>query len=293
MTNSGHTLFRPPAEGGSLIVRVTDGCPHNQCVFCGMYKGVRYHAHGENDIRNRIIEKARCRPNASRVFLADGDVMALGARRLRDILLELAAHLPQLARVSVYANGTSILACSAPELEELRRLKLHTLYMGLESGDPETLEQMRKPDSVSQMVEAGRRAQACGLRMSVMVLLGLGGPERSDEHARATAQALNRMQPRLLAALRVIPTLNTELFQQMQSGSFHMLSEHAVLCELRNLVSGLELRHCVFRANHTSNVVPVEARLPRDKERLLADLDELIASGRLDRESPGALPLFL
>ncbi|MCK5802917.1 MAG: radical SAM protein [Lentisphaeria bacterium] len=293
MENSVHPLFRPPAEGGSLIVRVAEGCPHNQCAFCGMYKDVRYHVPDAEEIRRRIREEVRLWPDATRVFLADGDVMALGAQRLRDILLDLTALLPRLMRVSVYANGRSILACSEQELRELRACKLHTLYMGLESGDPKTLERMRKPDSVSDMVQAGKRAQACGLRMSVMVLLGLAGSERSAEHAHATADALNRMQPRLLAALRVIPTPNTELAREMVAGRFQMLSEHATVCELRSLVASLELKHCVFRANHTSNVVPIEARFPRDKSSLLDRLDELSASGRLDRDSPGPLPRFL
>ena len=143
------------------------------------------------------------------------------------------------------------------------------------------------------MVEAGLAAQAAGLRMSVMILLGLGGVDRSREHAAGTAAALNQMQPRLLSALRVIPIEGTELCDEVAGGRFRQLTEWEVVRELRDLIAGLELTSTVFRANHSSNVVPLEARLPRDKAKLLAELDALLASGTLDRQLPGPMPMWL
>jgi len=55
----------------------------------------------------------------------------------------------------------------------------------------------------------------------------------------------------------------------------------------------LELESTVFRADHSSNIVPLEARFPKDKPRLLNQLDTLLASGRLDTQSPGRLPWSL
>lgn len=286
-------LFRPPAEAGSAIVRVAFGCPHGACAFCGMYRGVRYRERTPAEVTAAIAEVAREQPDARRAFLADGDALRLPFERLCAILDELGAALPRLARVGTYANGSSIAALGPDRLRELRARRLDTLYLGLESGDEATLRSMAKTESVDGMIEAGRLAQACGLRMSVMVLLGLAGPGRSVEHARATAAALNRMQPRLLSALRVIPVPGTPLARRAEQGTFRMLTEHEAVRELRDLVGALALEGTVFRANHASNVVPVEARLPRDRERLLADLDALLASGRLDRTGPGPLPLWL
>ena len=302
-----HVIFRPPGEADSLIIRVADGCPWNRCTFCGMYKGVKYNFTGLKKIEAEILRLGRdngekadhfmfrawpreeTRPDARRIFLADGDVMHLDFQELEKILLMLDEQFKHVARVSVYANGASILAKTDDQLRRLKKLKLHTLYMGLESGDNQTLKEVNKRETAGDMIQAGRRAQAADLRMSVMVLIGLAGKEHSLQHARATAEALNQMQPRLLSALRLIVTPNTPL----ATNGFKMLSEHEAVAETREMIAGLELNQTVFRANHSSNIVPLEARFPKDKERLLSQLDALLASGHLDRKSPGSLPFWM
>lgn len=289
MFGQSHTLFRPPAEADSLIIRVADSCPWNGCTFCGMYKGVPYKFHGAEHAEKEFVKAAKPWSDARRIFLADGDVMNLPFQSLETMLGSLNEKFKNLARVSLYANGSSILAKTDDELCRLKELKLHTLYMGLESGDNETLRAVNKRESAEEMIEAGQRAQAAGLRMSVMVLIGLAGKERSLEHARATAKAVNRMQPRLLSALRLVTTPNTPLYKS----GFKMITECDAVVELREMIQGLELEQTVFRADHSSNIVPLEARFPKDKERLLAQLDGLLASGQLDTKSPGRLPWSL
>jgi radical SAM superfamily enzyme YgiQ (UPF0313 family) len=183
-----------------------------------MYRSLAYRRLSMGEVRTLIQREARRQPGASRIFLADGDVMCRPFADLRDMLLTLGESFPKLARVGMYANGRSIAAKTADELCALRRLRLHTLYMGLESGDEAILKRVRKCDTAAQMVQAGLTAQATGLRMSVMILLGLGGQDGSAEHARQTAEALNRMQPRLLSALRVIPVAGTELGEEASGG---------------------------------------------------------------------------
>jgi radical SAM superfamily enzyme YgiQ (UPF0313 family) len=285
--------FRPPAEAESLILQVDQGCPYNGCTFCGMYKQVRYQRRSLPEIRKMIEVEARGNPAVNRVFLADGDVMRRPFEELEAILRELAAKFPLLARVNTYATGRGITEKTGAELRALRALKLNTLYMGLESGDAETLRRVNKGETGEAMVEAGRLAQASGLKLSVMILLGLGGFERTRPHALETATALNRLQPRLLSALRVVPVPGTGLHADVVAHRFQPLTELQVVQEMRVLVQNLELTNTLFRANHTSNPIPLEARLNRDKARLSAELDALIASGTLDRQSPGHMPLWL
>ena len=289
MFGKTHTLFRPPGEADSLIIRVADGCPWNGCKFCGMYKGVGYSFLGLEKAAREISKAWKSWPAARRIFLADGDVMHLDFQTLETMLRTLNEKFPRLARIGVYANGASILAKTDDQLRRLKELKLNTLYMGLESGDNRTLREMNKQESAEEMIEAGRRAQAAGLRMSVMILIGLAGKQGSLQHARATADALNQMQPRLLSALRLVTVPNTPLYKN----KFKMVTEFEAVTETRELIAHLELDSTVFRADHSSNIVPLEARFPKDKPRLLAQLDALLASGQLDTASPGPLPWSL
>jgi len=289
MFGNSHTLFRPPGEADSLIIRVADGCPWNGCTFCGMYKDVPYKFQGLEKAEHEISKHWKNWPDARRIFLADGDVMHLDFRTLEKMLVSLNEKFTRLARIGIYANGASILAKTDEQLRRLKELKLNTLYMGLESGDEPTLREMNKQESAENMIEAGRRAQSAGLRMSVMVLIGLAGKERSLEHARATTEVLNEMQPRLLSALRLVTTPNTPLYKN----GFKMITEFEAVTETREMIQGLELEQTVFRADHSSNIIPLEGRFPKDKERLLAQLDALLASGQLDTTSPGRLPWSL
>ncbi|MFA5688614.1 MAG: radical SAM protein [Kiritimatiellales bacterium] len=284
-----HTLFRPPAEAESLILRVADGCPWNSCTFCGMYKGVRYQFHGLDAAEKEFTRAAQGRQDARRIFLADGDVMGLDFTALETMLILLNEKFPALTRVGIYANGSSILKKTDAELRRLQELKLHTLYMGLESGDDEILFAVNKRENSGAMIAAAQRAQNAGLRMSVMILIGLAGELHSMQHAFLTAQALNKMQPKLLSALRLVTTPNTPLYKS----GFKMIPEYAAVAELRELIQHLELEQTVFRADHSSNIIPLAGRFPKDKERLLTQLDCMLASGRLDKKSPGTLPWSL
>jgi len=285
--------FRPPAEANSVIIQVTRGCPWNHCAFCGMYKCVSYAPRSLSEISRLICIAAQEQPQARRVFLADADVMHLPFPMLKKILQILNHMFPHLARVSIYANGNSINDKAPAELLQLRDLKLHTLYMGLESGDDTILERMNKRERVADMITACNSAQAAGLRMSVMFIVGLGGRDGSAAHASATAAALNVMQPRILSALRYVPVPYTSLLSAIVEERFSLLSEYEEVMELRDIIRECDLKQTVFRANHSSNAVPLEARLPADKDKLLFELNLLLLSNSLDRENPGQFPLAM
>jgi radical SAM superfamily enzyme YgiQ (UPF0313 family) len=286
-------MFRPPAEAASVLIRVADGCPHNSCAFCAMYRGVPYREHGMKEIGRAVAQAARLQPDARRVFLADGDVLALPAPSLGAIVGTLRAAFPRLARVNCYASGQALAAKTDDELAGLRRAGLHTLYLGLESGSRQVLTSMAKAGSVEDMVRGCRRAREAGLTVSVMALIGLGGQDLSEAHVRGTVEALNAMQPDQLSFLRLMPVPGTPLQRRIDDGRFRQLTEEEAVREARAVLAGLDLHRTVFRADHGSNVLPMAGRLPRDRDVLLAELDELLACGVLDRSGPGPMPALL
>lgn len=291
--NGSHQMFRPPSEAGSLIIRVADSCPHNSCTFCGMYKGVPYRQYNRDEMTAAVDQAVGHWPAADRIFLADGDVMALPFDELHFLLQLLNERFPGLNRVNLYANGRSIIGKTDEQLADLKRLKLQTLYMGLESGAQDVLDRVHKRDSVTDMIAGVRRAQAGGLRMSVMVLIGLGGAELSHRHAEKTAKAINEMQPRFLAALRLIPVRGTALYDQITDGSFQVLTEFEATVEIKEIIAGLELDRTLFRANHVSNILPLGGRFPRDKDRMIGELEALLESEVLDEKTAGPEPWSL
>jgi radical SAM superfamily enzyme YgiQ (UPF0313 family) len=266
-------VFRPPSEGGSYLLPVTTGCSHNRCTFCAMYLTKRFRARPEGEVLEDIAMAREHFGDLRRVFLLDGDAFVLSAAKLHRILAALRETFPSLQRVGTYVNAANVAAKTDEELRSLAEAGLTIGYLGLESGHPEVVREMDKGATVDEMVEAVVRAQAAGIKMSVMALLGIAGRERSLENARETAKALNRMQPRYAAFLTVTPVPGTKLHEDHEAGRFELVTPDESLLELREIVEGLELTGTVFRANHASNYLPLKGRLPVDKPHILEAID--------------------
>lgn len=266
-------LFRPPSEAASLILQVTIGCSHNRCTFCSMYRTKRFQTKGIERIRAEIdAARAALGPDVRRVFLADGDAFCLSVSRLVEILDALNMAFPRLQRVSSYANARDVLGKSAGELDDLRRRKLKLLYLGLESGDDVTLAAVDKGATADEIVTAVQRARAAQIGASVMVLVGLAGRARSLEHARLSAEAINRMAPNFTALLTYTPTPSSPLREDVAAGTFELPGPRESIAEIREFAARLDCS-TYFTCNHASNYVPLVGRLPAARRDILAALD--------------------
>lgn len=272
--------IRPPAEADSFLFQVTLGCSADTCTFCGAYKDKPFRVKDREEITADIRRHARKHPDTRRVFLMDGDALVLTNEKLVPILEELDSAFPRLARISSYANGLNIARKSDAELAELYRHKLGLIYMGLESGSQAVLDRCKKTSSVEQMIEAVNRASAAGIKSSVIVLLGLGGRNRSTEHVRGTIEALNRMQPRYLSFLSLMVIPGTPLAAEVERGELEELEPAELLRETHEIIQGLDLKKTVFRSDHASNHLPLEGAFPKDKAALLHILESAM-SGKI------------
>ncbi len=277
MHYEGDHIIRPPSEADSIILQVTVGCSHNRCTFCGTYKDVAFRIKEEAVVAADLDFAARYCTRQSRVFLADGDVLALSQARLVSLLEKIRARLPWVKRISLYGNARAIRNKSIAQLRALKALGLNRVYMGLESGHDGVLAAINKGADAAAMIEAAERLHAAGLFFSVTALLGIAGAALSQEHARATGRVLSAMEPNQIGILTLMLLSNTEIDRLEKAGEFHLPGCMAMLTELRTMVEHIEVKRGQLQSNHASNYLPINARLPRDKEAVLAAIDLALA----------------
>ncbi len=213
-------IIRPPSEADSILLQVTLGCSHNKCTFCGSFREKRF-AIKKDDIIFQDIEYARTHlTRQKRLFICDGDAMIVPMRRLVPILERIQERLPWVERVGVYANTKGISMKTDEELEKLASLGVGIAYMGLESGDDQVLADICKGATADKMIRMGKRVKQAGIQLSVTVLVGLAGKERSLVHAKETGRVLSEIDPDFVGALSLMLIPGTELHADYQAGRF-------------------------------------------------------------------------
>ena len=276
------TVYRPPGEWKSYLLQATVGCSHNGCTFCTMYKSKRFHIRPMEEILADIDMAKAYYGDVRRVFLCDGDAVAMPAGDLLRILERLYAAFPSLERVTSYAGPKTVLHKTPEELAALRQAGLYRLYLGVETGSDALLKAVNKGVTAEEMLEAGRRIVTAGFDLWVMAILGLAGPgEASREHILSTAAMINAMKPRHLSALTFMAKPGTPMGEAAARGAFTMLTPAELLEETKLLLEHLDVDPLHFTSDHASNYLPLKGGLPEDRERLLSLLEGAL-SGRVD-----------
>jgi len=296
MSFSRPNIIRPPSEWKSYFLPLTSGCSNNTCAFCGYY-GSKLQIRDVDDIKSEIDAVALFTrrgirlPNVSevvyavaqgwdgkRVFLQDGDALVYPFPKLREVLQYLNGKLPGVERIGTYATPQDILRRSSDELKELRRLKMGIFYTGLETGDGELLQKIGKGVSSDELVEAGKKVKGAGISFSLTIILGLGGIEGSKKHVFETAKILTEIDPDYAGALTLTLVPGTPLYEQWERNEFHPLSPFQSLEELRLIIENSNFTDCFFSSMHASNYLSIRGKLPRDKEKMLSELEKVLAA---------------
>ncbi len=265
--------IRPPSEADSILLQATVGCSHNKCTFCGAYKDKRFRIKDDNIILSDVLFAAKYMRGQDRVFLMDGDALIIPQKRLIWILDMIKEHLPWVKRVGAYANTKSVGMKSPEELTQLRQDNLGILYYGVETGDDEIRNSINKGSSAERCIEMGHRVKEAGITLSVTVLLGIGGRDKSLQHAQATGKLLSAMDPTFIGALTVMLMPGTLLYQDYVDGKFELPDEPVLLRELREMIANTNLTRGYFFSNHASNYLPIKAKLPSGKQKALDLID--------------------
>jgi radical SAM superfamily enzyme YgiQ (UPF0313 family) len=267
-------IYRPPSEADSYILQATIGCSWNACTYCDMYREKSFRVRDlQESISDLRLAGASGADRIDKLFVADGDALAMPIDHWLKLLSEAQVELPKLRRVSCYATARNLLEKTPAELLSLRKAGLSLLYIGPESGDDVTMKRIAKGATFDQHVQAAQKARDAGMKMSVIALLGAGGKERSDEHASATAKLVTAMDPDFFAALTLTIVPGTPIHKLATTGRFELPDKPTLLGELRTMVNESRPSGALFRTNHASNYLPLAGRLPQDRERIVAAID--------------------
>lgn len=283
-------IFRPFSEADSYLLQCTVGCSHNACTFCGMYKDKRYRVRPLDEILEDIRLARAHFGDAEKVFLCDGDAVAIETETLLAILEALYASFPSLRHVGSYVGPQSTLSKTKDELLALRAAGLTKAYLGVETGDDELLRSVGKGVGADEMLRAGRNLVEANINLSAMVLLGLAGRgEGSARHALETARIINAMQPQYLAALTVTPVPGTTLYRRVQDGRFVLPDPFETLDEMKRIFEAITLDHLKFVGTHVSNYLPIVGTLQKDKPKMIALVDRVLRDRDIGALRPPSL----
>lgn len=271
-------IFRPPSEAASLILQISVGCSNNTCTFCSAYKDKKFRIKTWPEIESDIISARKYKNSVDRIFLADGNALALDTNLLIKILDRLYSDFPHLERVSIYAGAQDILRKQPEELKKLKETGLGIVYFGLESGSDKVLKLVRKGVTAAKMVEACHRVKEAGLPLSITVISGLGGTDLTEEHALETAAVISAINPDYWSTLTLMVVEGTPLYDQVQRGEFKLMTPIQDLKELKLMLEHVNLTNCTFRSNHASNYLPLKGVLNRDRQALLTLLERALST---------------
>lgn len=276
-------IFRPPSEGENVIVQITHGCSYNACTFCSMYETKTYQEKSLDEIYQHIDALAQSYPNAHKIFLADGDALAVKTSTLLTVLHYLHQKFPRLRRVSSYASIINLEQKNKEELESLKDAGLKLIYFGIETANDELLKKIQKGTTFEKMKEGLNKASQAGIKISATVILGVGGKKYSQEHALQTAKLVNETTLQYLSTLQLgLQQTKEEQFYKKFDNTFEWLNDKEMLQEQLLFLENLNPNNAViFRSNHASNSFALAGTLPKDKERLIYELKQAIENERL------------
>jgi radical SAM superfamily enzyme YgiQ (UPF0313 family) len=242
-----------------------------------MFKDKRFRVRAEEEVFRDLEESRQMFRRVERIFLADGDALALKTEKLLRILDRTRALFPECERIGIYGSPQDLLRKTPEELEILRDRGIGIVYIGAESGSDRVLAQVKKGATRRQIIEAVRKTEAAGIPASVTLISGLSGQEGWEEHARESGSLISEMGASYVGLLTLLVDPGAPLYNELEAGRFKLLTPLQVVEETRLLLECAEAtRDCVFRSNHASNYLSLRGTLPRDKGRMLAQIDEAL-----------------
>lgn len=274
------TVYRPPMEAETFLIPVTEGCTHNSCRFCNMYKDVDFQMLSLNWIEEFLHETKKYQgqfmDRLERVYLVGADPFVLSADKLESIIELIRKYCPKVKLITMYAAVRNITIKTDEELKRLAALGVNELYVGIETGSEESLAYLNKGNSAQEAKEQCLRLNAVGIRHRDMMMPGAAGAGKLLEEAELSAKLENATKPEMviLTTMSVFP--GTELEQEERNGNFTMAPESEVLKAEKRFIELLDLPDTYLWAAHSLDSTRIAGILRDEKESMLERLKKSI-----------------
>ena len=259
-----------------MLIQATIGCPHNRCAFCAMYKNKPFRIRPVSEIKEDIRSaKEYYGDDVDTMFFPDGNTIIMRTEQLEEIFSYACEVFPRLERITLYGSARFMNMKTPEELARLKKAGLTRIHSGMESGDEVTLALIDKGADAAALIEAGRKVRSAGIELSEYIMIGVGGRERTREHAAESARVLNAIEPDFIRLRTFMPMPGTVLYTKWRQGDFGLLRPHEALTETAGFIEGLETSSMLY-SDHPSNYAYVNGHIPEDKQAMLAVIAKLL-----------------
>ncbi len=311
--------IRPPSDAHSLLVRAIRNCTWNRCAFCPVYKGAQSSLRPVEDVLADVDAMAEAAEllrekgtaaireglvpseayqvalflgdGARTCFLQDADPCAVKPKKLAAVIRRVRERFPTVDRVTTYGRASTLARRAPEDLAMLCEAGLTRVHLGLESGADEVLMAIDKGCTSGDLIGAGGKVLEAGLELCFYLMPGLGGRAHAAAHVAGSARVIRevaRAAPAdnpLVVRLRtaaVVPS--TPLGARAAAGDFVLPDDVEVARELRDLLEQVGEARFELRSDHMLNLLQeLEGSLPRDREPLIALLDDYLGWPRDDQ----------
>lgn len=278
--NYNGTVYRPPVEANTQLLPVTEGCSHNSCRFCNMYRDIKFRMLSPEEIemwlgaiKNNYGDYAA---QIDRIYLVGADPFALSAKRLELIINLIRKYLPNIEVITMYAAVRNVMSKSDRNLQLLKDMGVNELYVGVECGLDDVLSYLNKGNTVGDIREQCLRLNAVGIRHMDMLMPGAAGKGRGVENAMASAELMNVIKPAMILLTTMSAFPGTNLDADIKAGKFTPAGEKEILTEEKVFLENLELPNTYFWAAHSLDSTRIAGYIGRSRDKMLQTLQHSI-----------------
>ena len=241
-----------------------------------MYKDTQFRVASREEVERNLEIAQLYQPKARRVFLTGANPFVLSFEKLKILATLIKIYRPEVQNIGCFARISDIKQKTIEQLMELRQLGYDRISIGTESGDDITLSQMNKGYSVMDIVEQCRKLENAGIEYNFTYLIGLAGKGQGERNAINTADTFSLLHPYIINVLSLTVFPDTVLYEEIGTGTFVEASEYERIEEMEMFIERFQPSNCVhLLANTVSNPIPFIGVLPKERERILKEIQSI------------------